>query len=378
MDAAAAIMSQHLLEANHTRREAAGEPTTPTPTVATTTTTNNNNNNSRRKFMITDILDSASSSIQDDGGREARRREASASSPPSATAASAARMGGFFPAMAAAAAAAAASGNLDLRLYTSGFLPFLAHQPNGTTSNLMSPDSATPSARSPPPPTSSSLASGMIHFGGGGGHEEDSETDNVDESGKANDVQDDAVSSGEMFHVFLWVEILTRGCSSPFLDGGNGGKDGASQFQNKKQRKARTAFTDHQLQTLENNFERQKYLSVQDRMELAAKLNLTDTQVKTWYQNRRYAFVAVFWILFACLSWEWGTKLKSKSERSASHDAPTIEYYNNATITEPAVPTTIKSSPHFHSSYLHWHTFTCRPYVGQQFTLAVAFIDRLV
>ena len=55
----------------------------------------------------------------------------------------------------------------------------------------------------------------------------------------------------------------------------------------KKQRKARTAFSDHQLQTLENNFERQKYLSVQDRMELAAKLNLTDTQVKTWYQNRR-------------------------------------------------------------------------------------------
>ncbi|XP_070582013.1 barH-like 1 homeobox protein [Ptychodera flava] len=55
----------------------------------------------------------------------------------------------------------------------------------------------------------------------------------------------------------------------------------------KKPRKARTAFTDHQLNTLERNFERQKYLSVQDRMDLAASLNLTDTQVKTWYQNRR-------------------------------------------------------------------------------------------
>ncbi|KFB41997.1 homeobox protein b [Anopheles sinensis] len=55
----------------------------------------------------------------------------------------------------------------------------------------------------------------------------------------------------------------------------------------KKQRKARTAFTDHQLQTLEKSFERQKYLSVQDRMELANKLGLSDTQVKTWYQNRR-------------------------------------------------------------------------------------------
>ena len=77
-------------------------------------------------------------------------------------------------------------------------------------------------------------------------------------------------------------------------DGDDGDKVSSLHGQNqnkynlqKKQRKARTAFSDHQLQTLENNFERQKYLSVQDRMELAAKLNLTDTQVKTWYQNRR-------------------------------------------------------------------------------------------
>nr|XP_027222625.1 barH-like 1 homeobox protein [Penaeus vannamei] len=66
-----------------------------------------------------------------------------------------------------------------------------------------------------------------------------------------------------------------------------GCSDGSGPPPLKKQRKARTAFTDNQLQTLEKSFERQKYLSVQDRMELAAKLNLTDTQVKTWYQNRR-------------------------------------------------------------------------------------------
>ena len=55
----------------------------------------------------------------------------------------------------------------------------------------------------------------------------------------------------------------------------------------RKPRKARTAFTDSQLQNLEKAFDKQKYLSVQDRQELAAKLNLTDTQVKTWFQNRR-------------------------------------------------------------------------------------------
>ena len=69
---------------------------------------------------------------------------------------------------------------------------------------------------------------------------------------------------------------------SPVSQGQNG-----CALKSKKSRKARTAFSDHQLQTLERNFERQKYLSVQDRMEMAASLNLTDTQVKTWYQNRR-------------------------------------------------------------------------------------------
>nr|XP_045599681.1 homeobox protein ceh-30-like [Procambarus clarkii] len=73
--------------------------------------------------------------------------------------------------------------------------------------------------------------------------------------------------------------------SSPAEDAEEDGVEGPPPC--KKQRKARTAFSDNQLQTLEKSFERQKYLSVQDRMELAAKLNLTDTQVKTWYQNRR-------------------------------------------------------------------------------------------
>ncbi|XP_017056376.1 homeobox protein B-H1 isoform X2 [Drosophila ficusphila] len=73
-------------------------------------------------------------------------------------------------------------------------------------------------------------------------------------------------------------------------DDGNSVKSGSTSDMSglsKKQRKARTAFTDHQLQTLEKSFERQKYLSVQERQELAHKLDLSDCQVKTWYQNRR-------------------------------------------------------------------------------------------
>ena len=75
-------------------------------------------------------------------------------------------------------------------------------------------------------------------------------------------------------------------------DSGGGGGSGhgtreSSLRGSKKPRKARTAFTDQQLNCLEKSFERQKYLSVQDRLELAGRLNLSDTQVKTWYQNRR-------------------------------------------------------------------------------------------
>ena len=60
---------------------------------------------------------------------------------------------------------------------------------------------------------------------------------------------------------------------------------------NKKPRKPRTAFTDLQLRTLEKMFERKKYLSVQERLEVASRLGLSDIQVKTWYQNRRSVLV---------------------------------------------------------------------------------------
>lgn len=49
-----------------------------------------------------------------------------------------------------------------------------------------------------------------------------------------------------------------------------------------KRRKARTVFSDHQLNGLERRFEGQRYLSTPERFDLAADLNLTETQVKTW------------------------------------------------------------------------------------------------
>lgn len=63
------------------------------------------------------------------------------------------------------------------------------------------------------------------------------------------------------------------------------GCDGVSKT--KKGRRSRTVFTELQLMGLEKRFEKQKYLSTPDRIDLAESLGLSQLQVKTWYQNRR-------------------------------------------------------------------------------------------
>lgn len=52
-------------------------------------------------------------------------------------------------------------------------------------------------------------------------------------------------------------------------------------------RKPRQAYSARQLERLETEFKQDKYLSVSKRMELSKTLNLTEVQIKTWFQNRR-------------------------------------------------------------------------------------------
>ncbi|XP_066195237.1 homeobox protein NANOG-like [Sylvia atricapilla] len=54
--------------------------------------------------------------------------------------------------------------------------------------------------------------------------------------------------------------------------------------------KSRTAFSQDQLKALHQRFQSQKYLSPQQIRELAAALELTYKQVKTWFQNQRMKF----------------------------------------------------------------------------------------
>ncbi|XP_062989346.1 homeobox protein VENTX [Elgaria multicarinata webbii] len=52
-------------------------------------------------------------------------------------------------------------------------------------------------------------------------------------------------------------------------------------------RRLRTAFSLEQISTLESSFKRHKYLGAAERRKLASKMQLSEVQIKTWFQNRR-------------------------------------------------------------------------------------------
>ncbi|XP_052228777.1 homeobox protein ceh-12-like [Dreissena polymorpha] len=55
----------------------------------------------------------------------------------------------------------------------------------------------------------------------------------------------------------------------------------------RKPKRVRTAFSPTQLLRLEHAFEKNHYVVGQERKELSSSLNLSETQVKVWFQNRR-------------------------------------------------------------------------------------------
>ncbi|XP_006138201.1 homeobox protein Nkx-2.5 isoform X1 [Pelodiscus sinensis] len=72
------------------------------------------------------------------------------------------------------------------------------------------------------------------------------------------------------------------------LEQEKGGLEDPERPRQRKRRKPRVLFSQAQVYELERRFKQQKYLSAPERDHLANVLKLTSTQVKIWFQNRRY------------------------------------------------------------------------------------------
>ncbi|XP_049294504.1 homeobox protein B-H2 [Anopheles funestus] len=103
----------------------------------------------------------------------------------------------------------------------------------------------------------------------------------------------DAVASATMTMSTLFSLPKPSGGSTGPTNGGTGAMPGEEETANitashhRRKKKARTTFTGRQIFELEKQFEVKKYLSSNERTEMAKLLNVTETQVKIWFQNRR-------------------------------------------------------------------------------------------
>ncbi|CAJ0931563.1 unnamed protein product [Ranitomeya imitator] len=79
--------------------------------------------------------------------------------------------------------------------------------------------------------------------------------------------------------------------NSPLSDLGNMKSPGSvSEEESKSTTRPRTKFTAEQLEELERSFNEHQYIGANEKKRLSKLLQLSNTQIKTWFQNRRMKF----------------------------------------------------------------------------------------
>ncbi|XP_053739535.1 homeobox protein engrailed-2b [Synchiropus splendidus] len=103
--------------------------------------------------------------------------------------------------------------------------------------------------------------------------------------GRREDPQAGAASSTQQMLWPAWV-YCTRYSDRP-SSGPRSRKPKKAPTPSKEDKRPRTAFTNEQLQRLKTEFQNSRYLTEQRRQSLARDLDLNESQIKIWFQNKR-------------------------------------------------------------------------------------------
>ncbi|XP_064601164.1 homeobox protein HMX3-like [Liolophura sinensis] len=107
----------------------------------------------------------------------------------------------------------------------------------------------------------------------------------VSESGSTGSLETSKTGANSTSQVDRRLSLESLGDDDDRAGDEGSDQDDGSKCQRKK--KTRTVFSRSQVFQLESTFDMKRYLSSSERAGLATSLNLTETQVKIWFQNRR-------------------------------------------------------------------------------------------